>query len=684
MSLEAGLPMVLVPSEGRSHLTADEQATQDAIVQFHIQQTDRQAAAATAVALGGDGDAVELGRVNSVRIDDDAPADPTSAHYVTIHPSAGDIPLAPRRHSFDGFDDPKAPPRHGSHRVSFAGPNPLYDALGARRSEIHLSSLRAAATASEQPEEPVNWERIEEERGHGRWKSVPPAPGRGHVSCPPVKYTLPIPVSTLSPQVWRAVPKDVLSIIARSLDAQSLCALAGVDTQSRSVADDKKLWNILAYRPWVYRLPPGAPPSRLSALPTPSGGDASGLSVSRNYRAAGGGRGGGSKQSEVSGYQAEYNGVRRAVDPKGWMRERRRTALDRYHELEQMMVQQALNRESNGRAAVVHFFFDSLEFPLVAGMLVIMMGLLVKQLADGDSCVTVRGSLWPILLIVAYLVVSSLLHIFKRHTAWGQQTGILPSTYASDTSSFVAWFLSLATHINDDPRDRWRPPLGVDFALVTFVTMFWAVLLSFVLIVLRCGGVITWDWLLVFLPFYVAVLFYFLSPCFQWSIHHGDSRAFYAILIVLVPVFIFSVLLPVYLEEGRGPGNFTLAKVFVPLFILDGLFMCVSCYGGALLILWGDEDADDIECAQCCVASFVGTLTWSTMFSPFIVFKILLALRIDSQADLAWPVVFIPMYVTGSIILAGAVYLAQGIHQDRKWKAAAKPTWQWRLDVPPI
>jgi hypothetical protein len=157
------------------------------------------------------------------------------------------------------------------------------------------------------------------------------------------------------------------------------------------------------------------------------------------------------------------------------------------------------------------------------------------------------------------------------------------------------------------------------------------VLLCIVLIVLRCGDIISWNWFLVFTPFYCAFFLFLISPCyFRWRMFVTDSGlgAYCGFLVVGAPTFIFSVLLPLYLE-GRSPGDLTLAKVFAPFFVLDGFLLCASFVGRGVLSVWGGSSVR-ISCQQIDNALFVGSFIYSLAFSPLAIFNILLSLKIDS------------------------------------------------------
>ena len=368
-------------------------------------------------------------------------------------------------------------------------------------------------------------------------------------SNPPKPYLSTIPLSSLPAAVWRAVPKDVLTIIAGFLDARSLCALTAVDTQSCSIASSSRLWSRLTHAHWCHRLPLL---SRICIGRAPPC-DRRELTLTQLMH-----------DDKFESFEAQsdyYGGISREADPKGWMRERRCQALRQYRSCLNQVTLTQQDADASVRAGVCHMVFDVLEAPIMVALLTLLLALLARQLAAGER-VTLTKSTWPLLVLDAYICFAGLVYYYQAYIPHAHRLCFLPSTYAVALSD---------THDKDNVNLSARVIRFCEHTHVGFSFPLLSLLVCVALVALKCGAIIdSWSWFFVFAPLYALMSLYF-PALYSLPIYVDTWMFIQHFLFLSLPLTQFT-LLPMYLEDTGGLaslGRLTLARVFIPLWLSD-------------------------------------------------------------------------------------------------------------------
>lgn len=130
------------------------------------------------------------------------------------------------------------------------------------------------------------------------------------------------------------------------------------------------------------------------------------------------------------------------------------------------------------------------------------------------------------------------------------------------------------------------------------------------------------PWASVFAPLWVAFLVVCCAPCLRWFDHHQALEVFHVLVIFFIgPALVTCILACVRLAGEDLP----LSVVFIPLWIINGLMLCVPCL--LFLVTLGLRAAHRIqEGGQMQGATAFCTVTWCLVL-PWFLFQLLFCIH---------------------------------------------------------
>lgn len=340
-------------------------------------------------------------------------------------------------------------------------------------------------------------------------------------------------------------------------------------------------------------------------------------------------------------------GVSRIQQPREYYGLRYEAAVARRIQNIKQYEKKLVEVNRNNRGCCCAWMTDVFIYPVIAILFILFVGLLVSQLSKGDPVDYL--TFWPLLLIGLLVTLIGSTVCCKRWFARGED-GCLPGNFFDKSQSFWKWLMEELGE-GESRRAHFSGCVG---SLALFA---WLILLS-----LKVCGYINIHWSLVFLPLYFLALLGCCAPCLEWTPDEdydgewtGRLRPCVIIWVAIaLPVLAFVILLNIRLVDDSTMG---VTIVVIPLFLFDLITLLTT-----LFVSKHDKDL--------CII-----LMWILLDLPLVIFKILLAIKIDrARDDIAFEIVFIPLYLTLFIILVVGIGMCYGTANKMEVYRTQAPT----------
>ena len=302
-----------------------------------------------------------------------------------------------------------------------------------------------------------------------------------------------------------------------------------------------------------------------------------------------------------------------------WERERRRARIARH-------------------GCVWDTFTDPCLYFLATAAMTLFVIFLVYQLQKAQA--VDFFTFWPILFLIGLFIVCS---VFLCALKWTNRYYYLPHSFYSDSESPLKGLIEL---LGDGVYKR---------AHASWCLAMIGIALFFIFLILRITDHIGWPWPAVFAPLFLTFLLGCCAPCFRWLPEEDYDSEFcfgFIQLFVAIPLLTFVILLCVRLSD---PSTMGLTFVFIPLFLFDaGLF------GLCVYLTYSNSWSEGLWYF----------LTWFCLDGPLLVFKILLALRVDRDMEsLSYAIIFVPLYFLQLLILCAGfgMCVARLNNSEQEW-----------------
>lgn len=329
----------------------------------------------------------------------------------------------------------------------------------------------------------------------------------------------------------------------------------------------------------------------------------------------------------------------------------------RIEEQRRRLAEQARRMLLRGRQRRLRCCLDTWHIWGIFGLpvlaILITVGL-VSEILDGERDATFAEAFSPVLLAASVAAVAFVLACVarKRDPIGTDETHLW---HGSQSRRHVAGLV--LREVGDDPVPMAHCTcMGVSAFLIP------------VFVVMKLDGVIDWNWGLVMLPLWLAVLLYTCAPCFKWAFRQDrDSTIIWMISVValVAPLIATAITLVVKLDGA----DIALHDAFIPLWILDGLATLVGCVGYCGGCIHALRRGRRNDCREMTCAMFVGLI----VATPIIVFEALLAVKdAGGMADTTWSSVTVPLII---FLLYGALGLCAASvalwRQNRRYRSMA-------------
>lgn len=242
-------------------------------------------------------------------------------------------------------------------------------------------------------------------------------------------------------------------------------------------------------------------------------------------------------------YQAHYGAVQG----------RRRMRVMRKHHQEAMERRERLQRLAIHYFTFFHDRVVSVALPLLALVGVICIGLKL----DGSISWAWSTVLWPwfVMAAVIWIGVSTLVSVSVKQHHW-----LFDQIVTSEWSGCLSGL----------SRDIVR---GGVVANAVALLMCLCLTLQIILIALRLDAIVLAPWSVILLPLWITYTLVCVAPCSGWVLH-SERLLFFGLLwaAALTWFFVFTILLTIHLDQGI----LSLSHVFIPLWIVDGIFIAVA------------------------------------------------------------------------------------------------------------
>jgi hypothetical protein len=310
----------------------------------------------------------------------------------------------------------------------------------------------------------------------------------------------------------------------------------------------------------------------------------------------------------------------------------------------QLAARQAIEKKKELGRRKFSFFFHLLQEPcfflILVSFIMIFTILLIIELNKHNvtteyinSTGMQRSTVWPIVALPAFLTFLIAIMCYVR--------------YSSRPRPFHKEFFEF----NQGPiRVFMEEFLNNESILAhtSFCLMLSLLATTLVFIFLRVCAIVSWSWIYIFVPFFVAMALWCISPWLRWARDRRD-RYIYCLfsMCIVIPLSIFIALLVSRLDNSR---YIAVSAIFAPLYFLDTVALVLTIIAAV---------RDGVE--------WFGL--WLCLFSPMLIFKVLLSVYFDKKSSiLSWSTVFIPIYFLEFLGCAASSFYCAVVISSRRYR----------------